>query len=93
VDVRGRDWIRPRLRLPTVRIVRTEVGRGGIEPPTLGLRVEPNPLGRSRSIGLIAIASSDQGELPGASSRSLSAPQVTPGVTPTDQGTSLGFRE
>ena len=39
IEVRGRDWIRPVLQLPVVRIVGGEVGREGIEPSTLGLRV------------------------------------------------------
>lgn len=29
IEVRGRDWIKPTLRLPTVRIVGGEVGRTG----------------------------------------------------------------
>jgi site-specific DNA recombinase len=39
IEIRDRDWIQPTLRLPTVRIQGGSVGRAGIEPATLGLRV------------------------------------------------------
>jgi site-specific DNA recombinase len=39
IEIRGRDWIKPTLRLPVVRIEDGEVGRAGIEPATLGLKV------------------------------------------------------
>jgi site-specific DNA recombinase len=32
IEIRGRDWIKPTLRLPVVRTVRGEVGAAGIEP-------------------------------------------------------------
>ena len=35
IEIRGRDWIKPTLRLPAVRIVGEEVERTGIEPVPL----------------------------------------------------------
>jgi site-specific DNA recombinase len=43
IEVRGRDWIRPTLRLPTVRIVDGEVEPGGIEPPTSCMPCKRSP--------------------------------------------------
>jgi len=39
IEIRGRDWIKPTLRLPVVRIEGDEVERTGIEPVTSGLQI------------------------------------------------------
>jgi hypothetical protein len=43
IEIRGRDWIKPTLRLPAVRIVGGEVERTGIEPVTSGLQSRRSP--------------------------------------------------
>jgi site-specific DNA recombinase len=43
IEIRGRDWIKPTLRLPVVRIEGDEVERTGIEPVTSGLQSRRSP--------------------------------------------------
>jgi site-specific DNA recombinase len=43
IEIRGRDWIKPTLRLPVVRIQTEEVERTGIEPVTSGLQSRRSP--------------------------------------------------